>query len=836
VGKIRQCKGTSEEKDEMIKQQQRELWDMEKPETDDVTVVVRLRKPHHTSDRVVLKKGKGESVRWLPDKVGIVHDKSAGPHNKDGEDETPDHNFKSSRTDKTFRFDVVLNGNHNNHYVDEVVGQQAVSEVCSGINALVLAYGETGSGKTYTLFGKFLSSKPKDSVDVIDSNKLHEARNSAPPPMSRARSYRESMHVQEVGLATLMFRSLQKGLEERVQTEKNICTYETEVSAVQIYMDHVYDLLSPEHRALRIRKSARKESLAQKGGEICEFVPSATALLCNSAKDFEHMILLRIESQRVQASTHSNDKSSRSHLILTITVKRHTIAQGISEAQHPATSTARDYYSKLQVVDLAGIERESSRTGKPKAADESMEDRKERLEHEARLRLEGIGVNKSLSALCACLRERADEGKADLQSSYSALYRLSTLTRILKEALMSSKIFFLACCSQLSKSFPVAYETLRYADMVKSIKTDAEDNAMLLEQGMIKFLSHSALIQNGEIPRSSQMLTVYLYELRTSIVRVMVSHRWLTPGDKEKQIKGHPDKDNQKYMLLCAMFEKLGKSGWIKNYDQVRIMDWLDYGTHVHVCMYMHVCVCCGLYSEAFNSHSNSIVTHTCSCCLFAFTFITPLLICAACIDQDHPDPASQLTCSLSKVIGVCDFMVTPIYDPDWKDWSVDEEDSSDPYNNYKAEGFIEYLGRGWCRTEMFFSANVPVTEKRTKLFDGELKKFMFEEKCRPHLLFGTREKELNKLPIILPPLRPDQFKDYDPRHGTFHEENDRKLIEQFVAELYEINAELLQVSCETSINVNIPKVDDVMLLRLHVNIMIWCNRSDVLRYSVHDK
>ena len=151
---------------------------------------------------------------------------------------------------------------------------------------------------------------------------------------------------------------------------------------------------------------------------------------------------------------------------------------------------------------------------------------------------------------------------------------------------MNAKIFFLACCSPAGSSAATSGQTLTYAAMVKHIKTCAEDSAMLLEQGMdrfpIEFLPQHALLKRGQIPRSNENLTVYLHELRVSVVRVMISHRWLSPSADPYQ--AHPDgagPRNQKHTLLCVLFERLAASGWIANYDVFKVVNWIDFGESI---------------------------------------------------------------------------------------------------------------------------------------------------------------------------------------------------------------------------------------------------------------
>ncbi len=421
--------------------------------------------------------------------------------------------------------------------------------------------------------------------------------------------------------------------------------YGVHVSALEVYLDSIYDLLSKRDQALHMRARVVEKTLSELQREVCDLYPRETYTPCGSMQEFEEL-LGRVASVRMQGSTQMNTQSSRSHLILTLAVKHTVLVKTLSvhtpnktlaaPGKHPASlgqslKAGREYMSKLIFVDLAGNERDSARNG---------------LANEADLREEGTAVSRSLSALSACLRERANtsllrnkdqkrrpqsdsEGNSSpaeepLRSSldddastqkqkqtYSegedhkglqgmrdnenvkgstprrgvfqpgaGIYRTSALTRLLKEPLSTAKIFFLACCSPAASSVATTGQTLQYARMVKNITTSAEDSAVLLEQGMhcfpITFIPHASLLEIKQIPRSDQAtnngLIVFLHEvLRVSVVRVMISHRWLN--------ERHPDNaENAKHKLICALFERLLAKGWIRACDAMDVVDWIDYG------------------------------------------------------------------------------------------------------------------------------------------------------------------------------------------------------------------------------------------------------------------
>jgi hypothetical protein len=165
----------------------------------------------------------------------------------------------------------------------------------------------------------------------------------------------------------------------------------------------------------------------------------------------------------------------------------------------------------------------------------------------------------------------------------------------------------------------------------------------------------------------------------------------------------------------------------------------------------------------------------------------------AACIDQDSGNPAEQLNSSLGRIIGSCDLMVTPVHDPSWRSWSSSgDHEIRDVFQEYRAPEFLKYLERGWCRLEMFFNANIPVNTRREKLFSGKLQYVIAEEKRRPHLLFGTRERDLRAMPVVVGALGGEEFEKYHPAKGQLSDARDFLVIGAYVKELFEINKDLM--------------------------------------------
>jgi len=155
------------------------------------------------------------------------------------------------------------------------------------------------------------------------------------------------------------------------------------------------------------------------------------------------------------------------------------------------------------------------------------------------------------------------------------------------------------------------------------------------------------------------------------------------------------------------------------------------------------------------------------------------------CINQSR-NPALELK-QLDKIVALSDCMFTPIVDNTIWDY---KSTSAGPFADYQAAAWkaekFGYLNRGWCRTEMLYASNIPLSEiaqrKCSKFANGL--RVSYQNNRRPHYLFGTREDRLIINPTQLPPLQNSFFTEYHPSKGTVTVESDVQKIEQLVNEL----------------------------------------------------
>lgn len=218
---------------------------------------------------------------------------------------------KNNWDSDTYEFDEVLTEFASQKRVYEVVAKPVVESVLDGYNGTVMAYGQTGTGKTFTL------------------GELGEVNTSA---------------------RGIMVRSMEDVLADISLENDSVC-----VSYLQLYMETIQDLLDPANDNIAMVEDP-------KTGDVS--VPGATLVEIRDQRSFVDLLRLG-EAHRFAANTKLNTESSRSHAILMVHVKRSVMEKEADLSNHKDNNThaAKAFKppvvrkGKLVVVDLAGSER-----------------------------------------------------------------------------------------------------------------------------------------------------------------------------------------------------------------------------------------------------------------------------------------------------------------------------------------------------------------------------------------------------------------------------------------------------------------------------------------------
>ncbi|KAL2913225.1 Kinesin-related motor protein [Polyrhizophydium stewartii] len=204
-----------------------------------------------------------------------------------------------SITAKSYTFDRVFGPESTQNTIFNEVVSGMLNEVLMGFNCTIFAYGQTGTGKTYTMEGDLASEYSPD--------------------------------------AGIIPRALYS-LFDTLDSEK--AEYSVRVSFVELYNEEIKDLLSSDEdkKGLKLfEDSSRKGSVIIQGLE---------EILVKSARDVISVLQLG-SGRRQTAATKMNQVSSRSHGIFSVTV--HT-KENTPEGEELLK------VGKLNLVDLAGSE------------------------------------------------------------------------------------------------------------------------------------------------------------------------------------------------------------------------------------------------------------------------------------------------------------------------------------------------------------------------------------------------------------------------------------------------------------------------------------------------
>ncbi|KAG5254664.1 kinesin motor family protein [Salix suchowensis] len=212
--------------------------------------------------------------------------------------------------DRKFNFDSVLDSYSKQEDVFELVGVPLVKSALAGYNSSILSYGETGSGKTYTMWGP-------PSAMVED-----------PSPSSNQGIVPRIFHM--------LFSEIQRVSRELQMKQIN---YQCRCSFLEIYNEQIGDLLDPGQRNLEIRDDS-KNGL---------YVENLTEEYVNSYEDVTQILIKGLSSRKVGA-TSINSKSSRSHIVFTMIIE--SWCKGTSSKCFSSSKTSR-----ISLVDLAGLDK-----------------------------------------------------------------------------------------------------------------------------------------------------------------------------------------------------------------------------------------------------------------------------------------------------------------------------------------------------------------------------------------------------------------------------------------------------------------------------------------------
>ncbi|ESQ53139.1 hypothetical protein EUTSA_v10024409mg [Eutrema salsugineum] len=303
---------------------------------------------------------------------------------------------EGSNFPSAYSFDRVYRGECPTRQVYEDGTKEIALSVVKGINCSIFAYGQTSSGKTYTMSGitEFAVA------DIFDYIFQHEER-----------------------------------------------AFSVKFSAIEIYNEAIRDLLSSDGTPLRLRDDPEKGTVVEKA-------------TLETLRDWNHLkeLLSLCEAQRKIGETSLNERSSRSHQIIRLTVE--SSAREFLDKENSTTLMA-----SVNFIDLAGSERAS-----------------QAMSAGARLK-EGCHINRSLLTLGTVIRKLSKGRQGHIN------FRDSKLTRILQPCLGGNARTAIICTLSPARSHvELTRNTLLFACCAKEVTTKARINVVMSDKALLKQL------------------------------------------------------------------------------------------------------------------------------------------------------------------------------------------------------------------------------------------------------------------------------------------------------------------------------------------------------------
>ncbi|XP_049402258.1 kinesin-like protein KIN-5C [Solanum stenotomum] len=239
-------------------------------------------------------------------------------------------NIAGKHIDRVFTFDKVFGPSAQQRDLYDQAIIPIVNEVLEGFNCTIFAYGQTGTGKTYTMEGECKRSK--------------SGHNSELPPG-----------------AGVIPRAVKQIFD---MLESQNAEYSVKVTFLELYNEEITDLLAPDDLSkVSVEDRQKKQLPLMEDGKGGVLVRGLEEEIVTSASEI-FTLLERGSAKRRTAETLLNKQSSRSHSLFSITIH-------IKEANTEGEELIK--CGKLNLVDLAGsenISRSGAREGRAREAGE----------------------------------------------------------------------------------------------------------------------------------------------------------------------------------------------------------------------------------------------------------------------------------------------------------------------------------------------------------------------------------------------------------------------------------------------------------------------------------
>uniref|UniRef100_A0A8D0DCD5 Kinesin family member 25 n=1 Tax=Sander lucioperca TaxID=283035 RepID=A0A8D0DCD5_SANLU len=301
-----------------------------------------------------------------------------------------------------------------------------LTSLLDGYNVCIMAYGQTGSGKTHTMMGSQLLEEHSGTQQETQQGIIPKA-------------------------AAELFRLI---------SEKPAGSYTVEVSVMEVYNNEVLDLLARDEQGNAADQ--RRDVMTTSSG-ASQVISLTYEPVCNASEVMQ--IISSVLKLRAHCPTLVHTDSSRSHLIVTLTISSKTRRLQSAKKDITATSPCRSpshspcpsprpsisqapFRTKLQLVDLAG----SECVGMSGVSGAAL--------------WEVSCINRSLSALSDVLGALAEQRP-------HIPYRNSKLTHLLQDAIGGdAKLLVMLCVSPTQRFITESLQSLGFGTRARQVQKE----------------------------------------------------------------------------------------------------------------------------------------------------------------------------------------------------------------------------------------------------------------------------------------------------------------------------------------------------------------------------
>ncbi|KAF2162664.1 hypothetical protein M409DRAFT_26902 [Zasmidium cellare ATCC 36951] len=357
---------------------------------------------------------------------------------------------QSPQGKKLFVFDRVFDEQTTQEGIWEYVSD-SVSSFVKGYNVSILAYGQSGAGKSYSMGTSGPEDQGDPNVRGIVPRAAHALFERLNGSTAKPSALQTPKRYSTQGLPTLG--SLARGS----GAPKN---WELKATYVEIYNEQLRDLLIPEsaNPQERAQVAIREDT---KGRII---LTGLTQVPINSAEDILNALNFGSSIRQTDA-TAINARSSRSHAVFSL-----NLIQKRTDGAPPTPTPKLEKRRSMPVEHVTGAESVVTLDSKLHFVDLAGSERLKNTGATGDRAKEGISINAGLASLGKVISQLSSK-----HGSGHISYRDSRLTRLLQDSLGGNAItFMLACVTPAVFHLSETLNTVHYAQRARAIQSKPE--------------------------------------------------------------------------------------------------------------------------------------------------------------------------------------------------------------------------------------------------------------------------------------------------------------------------------------------------------------------------